>query len=133
MPISLKEYRTNQSELDKSTPAISVIVCTYNGEKVLPDCLISLANQNIDKRLYEVIVVDNNSNDNTQKVVKEIMQEHSNFRLLFKREQGLGHARNLGFNRAKAEYVAYIDDDARTPQDWLEKSLRIIEEKKPDI
>lgn len=117
----------------KKKPEISVVVCTYNREKMLPECLDSLANQRANKNLYEVIVVDNNSKDNTSKVANEFVTKYSNFKILFEQNQGLSHARNLGLKEALADYVAYIDDDARAGEDWIEEALKIVNEKQPDI
>ena len=71
----------------KTNPKISVVVCTYNRDQMLPECLESLSNQRVDKNLYEVIVVDNNSKDNTQEVANGFVRKYSNFRYLFEPEQ----------------------------------------------
>jgi glycosyltransferase involved in cell wall biosynthesis len=112
---------------------LSVVVCTYNREKLLPACLESLAHQRAYKNLYEVLVVDNNSSDNTRYVANEFIKKYPNFRYLFELKQGLSHARNLGMKEAAADYVAFIDDDARAGDNWIEHALNIIDEKKPDI
>ncbi len=117
----------------KTNPKISVVVCTYNREKLLPGCLESLANQSADKTLYEVLVIDNNSSDNTRKVANQFVGKYPNFRALFEKNQGLSHARNLGVNEAAADYVGFIDDDARAKGNWIETALKIIDEKQPHI
>jgi glucosyl-dolichyl phosphate glucuronosyltransferase len=117
----------------QSSQKLSVIVCTYNRADILTDCLESLLNQNIDKNLYEVIIVDNNSTDTTQNVAANYGSLFPNFQLIFESKQGLSHARNSGLNKAKAKYVAYIDDEERVPGNWIETALKIIEEKEPDI
>jgi glycosyltransferase involved in cell wall biosynthesis len=117
----------------KSKPKICVVVCTYNREKLLPGCLESLANQSADKTLYEVLVIDNNSSDNTRDVANEFVGKFPNFRSLFEKNQGLSHARNLGVNEAAADYVGFIDDDARAKENWIETALKIIDEKQPHI
>jgi glycosyltransferase involved in cell wall biosynthesis len=112
---------------------LSVVVCTYNREQILPDCLESLANQRADSTLYEVLVINNNSTDNTQQVADEFARKYSNFKVLFEKKQGLSHARNLGVKGAAADYIAFIDDDARASENWIKNALEIIDEKKPDI
>lgn len=112
---------------------LSVVVCTYNREKMLPACLESLAQQSANKKLYEVLIVDNNSNDNTRHVANEFSKKYSNFRYFFDRKQGLSNARNLGMKEALADYIAFIDDDARASNNWIDEAIKIIDEKNPDI
>lgn len=112
---------------------ISVVVCTYNREDLLADCLQSLACQTFNSAQYEVIVVDNNSSDNTAKVAADFVAGKANYRLISEPEQGLSHARNKGLAEAQGEYVAFIDDDARAPENWLETAARIVAAYSPDI
>lgn len=99
---------------------ISVVVCTYNRSNLLVDCLGSLAEQTLDPHRFEVIVVDNNSTDNTKQVIDGFLLKYPHFRLVDEPQQGLSHARNRGWKEAHGEYVAYIDDDARATPEWLE-------------
>ncbi len=124
---------SKKMRLTPCKPGISVVICTYNREQLLPGCLESLANQGVNKDLYEVLIIDNNSSDNTREVANEFIEKNSNFRSLFEKKQGLSHARNLGLKEAKADYVGFIDDDARLREDWIEEALKIINEKNPDI
>lgn len=119
--------------MKKTDLLFSVVVCTYNREDLLADCLQSLACQTYNPMRYEVIVVDNNSSDNTYKVATEFVAGKPNFRLIAEPEQGLSNARNKGFAESLGEYVAFIDDDARAPEKWLETAARIIAEYSPDI
>lgn len=98
---------------------ISVVVCTYNRHELLSKCLASLADQSISKDLYEVIVADNDSNDDTMSVVQRYVEQYPNFRLCSEIRRGANHARNAGVAVAKGEYVAFIDDDALASSDWL--------------
>lgn len=98
---------------------VSVVVCTYNRAQLLADCLRSLVKQSINKRYYEVLVVDNNSTDNTERVVNRFSRNHPNIRLIMEKKQGLSYARNRGWKEARGKYVAYIDDDAIADPDWV--------------
>ncbi len=104
---------------------LTVVVCTYNRSDLLAGCLESLCQQTIKKDKYEIILVDNNSTDNTSEIAKGFLDQ-SNFRYLLETSPGLSHARNRGLNEAKGEYVGYIDDDARAKYDWLETAINII-------
>lgn len=123
----------NESAGATVTPEISIVVCTYNRAPILPQCLQSLVRQGVDPALFEVLVVDNNSSDNTREVVREYTRKYSNFKYLFQPEQGLSHARNLAIPRAAAGYIAYIDDDARVRDHWLTTALQVIREEQPHI
>jgi GT2 family glycosyltransferase len=94
-------------------PSISVVVCSCNGGRTIAECL-----QGISKIRYpdfEVIVVDDGSRDNTA----EIAAQFEDVKLIRTPNQGLSQARNLGWQAAKGEIVAYIDDDAYPDPDWL--------------
>ena len=110
---------------------ISVVVCTYNRDDLLGTCLESLVAQTADKSLYEVIVVNNNSTDHTQKVADGFAHQYPNFRVIFESAISLSHARNCGWKEAQGEYVAYIDDDAQASPDWCERILKAFSNVKP--
>lgn len=111
---------------------LTVIVCTYNRANLLQDCLQSLSNQTIGKSLYEVVVVINNSTDNSREVADDLVKRHTNFRVVEEDTQGLSHARNRGYREAWGEYVAYIDDDGKAFPDWAERILRAFETVVPE-
>lgn len=112
--------------------AVAVVVCTFNRAELLKVCLESLASQTLDKDKLEVIVVDNNSTDNTEEVAKAFIEKYPNFRYIMEPKQGLSHARNRGYKETNAEYVAYIDDDAKADKQWTENILNFIS-RYPDI
>lgn len=114
-------------------PTLSIIVCTYNRASLLKNCLQSLEKQTTNKKNYEVIVINNNSSDNTSQVVKDLMEgQLSNIKEVIERKQGLSYARNHGWKKARGKYVAYIDDDATAECDWVEQILKFIK-RKPNI
>ncbi len=112
-------------------PLISVVVCTYNRVNLLADALHTLCHQTLDRSEYEVMVVDNNSSDNTREMVDEFCRRFSHVRYCFEPKQGLSYARNRGWREARGEYVAYVDDDARAGENWLKTALVLIANTKP--
>jgi glycosyltransferase involved in cell wall biosynthesis len=114
-------------------PSLSVIVCTYNRSELLDGCLASLVSQEVDSHLYEIIVVDNNSKDDTLALVSKYIRNHENIRYVIESQQGLSHARNTGSNEARGSYLAYIDDDAIVPKDYLLHVLKLLKQHTPDI
>ena len=111
----------------------SVIVCTYNRAESLRDTLRALkAQQPLAGREWEVIVVDNNSNDHTRQVIKEFQLEWPLLRYEFEGEQGLSHARNHGISAARGDILLFTDDDVIPESDWLETTLSGLEKYKAD-
>ncbi|MFH0988280.1 MAG: glycosyltransferase family 2 protein [Parcubacteria group bacterium] len=109
-----------------NTGKLSIVVCTFNRAKLLESCLESLKNQTLDKSRYEVIVVDNNSTDNTRELLAKYLNECSQFRYVREYLQGLSHARNLGYRESVGDFVAYIDDDAIADAQWADKILKVF-------
>jgi GT2 family glycosyltransferase len=97
---------------DHAWPRISVVVCTYNGERTLAECLDGL--QRLDYPDYEVIVVNDGSTDSSAEIASRY-----DFRVISTDNQGLASARNAGLRAASGEIVAYIDDDATPDPYWL--------------
>ena len=105
---------------------ISAIICTHNRSDLLPKAIDSLLKQTLNCSLYEIIVIDNASTDNTKQVCDEFSAE-PHFRYIFEQTPGLSLARNRGLKEALGEYVAYIDDDAIASDAWLERILEAFE------
>ena len=115
------------------TPEISVAVCTYNRADVLPKCLESLANQSANKELFEVLIIDNNSTDETKKLAEDFCKEHRNFSYIFEEKQGLSQARNRAIDEAKGTYLAYIDDDAIADREWVKSIFDCFNQTNADV
>ncbi len=93
---------------------ISVIIPVYNDAKYLKACLKSLKEQA--EKPYEIIVVDNNSTDNTVEVAKKF-----GAKIIKEKVQGIRPARDAGFNAAKGDILARTDADTIVPQDWTKR------------
>ena len=98
---------------------ISVVIPTYNRCQVVTEAIQSVLAQQSDGLRYEVIVVDNNSPDNTREVVSSFSNGKIPVRYVFAGQQGNAYARNAGIKEAHAPIVAFIDDDIRAAPDWL--------------
>lgn len=98
----------------KST-RISIIIPAYNEERYLPRCLDAIAAQTV--KPYEVLVIDNNSEDATA----AIAQKYPFVRVLREARQGIVFARNAGFDAASGDVLARIDADTVLPIDWLSR------------
>jgi len=111
---------------------LSIVICTFNRAQYLAECLDSLLSQTIDIDCFPVIVVDNNSTDDTRDIVEGYRKRIPQIRYIFEPEQGLSFARNKGFREAETEWVAYLDDDAKAFPDYLERIVAAINLNKYD-
>ena len=84
---------------------ISAVICTHNRQAFIEKAVQSLLDQTLDKNLYEIIVVDNNSNDNTAAIMKKIRAEQQNVTYIFEKNLGLSFARNAGWKNARGKYT----------------------------
>jgi glycosyltransferase involved in cell wall biosynthesis len=98
---------------------ISVIVPVYNVEKYLSKCLDTLVNQTL--KDIEIIVVNDGSPDNSEKIVKDFMKKYKNISYYKKVNGGLSDARNYGLKKAHGEYIAFVDSDDYVSLDMYEK------------
>ena len=131
-PAGRHSVRQARSETMKSdTPLVSVVICTHNRARLLASALRSVCAQTASPDLYEVLVVDNDSTDNTRMVVEDYARPLSNVRYALERRLGLSHARNRGWREARGAYVAYMDDDATAAPAWLGELLKVIGRPEP--
>jgi len=112
----------------------TVIICTYNRAKNLPICIDALsAQENTDGIEWEVLIVDNNSSDDTKNTVQQLAANSSiAIRYEFESEQGLNHARNRGIRKSDSQYFTYIDDDITVSKNWLYSLYRALVDNNAD-
>jgi glycosyltransferase involved in cell wall biosynthesis len=100
---------------------ITVVLCTYNRHRSLTKALESIAQSTLpDYVQWEVLVVDNNSNDPTRSLIESFCQKYpGRFRYLFESQQGKSHALNAGVAQALGGILVFTDDDVRVEPTWL--------------
>jgi glucosyl-dolichyl phosphate glucuronosyltransferase len=100
---------------------ITVIICTFNRCQSLAKALESVATTTLpESEEWEVVVVDNNSDDQTREVAKEFCQRYPDrFRYLFEPRQGKSYALNSGVQEARGDVLAFVDDDVTVESTWL--------------
>ncbi len=114
-------------------PSLSVVMSTYNRAALLRDAVRSLLTLDPATPPYEVIIVDNNSKDNTREVVEALIPESAGrLRYLFEGTQGVAYGRNAGAAAASAPVIVFTDDDVRASRGWLMAYARAFAEH-PDV
>jgi glucosyl-dolichyl phosphate glucuronosyltransferase len=104
---------------------ITVLVCTYNRAQTLGATIESVAAQTLPQSLsWEILVVDNNSSDETRQVVEGLQRRFpERIRYLFEPQQGVSYARNAGIREARGEILTFIDDDETASAGWLQNLI----------
>lgn len=112
---------------------VSVVIPTYNRKDLLEDCLISLFNQDFDKKRYEIIVVDDGSRDQTALIVAKLIKKSPvKLTYLKQRNRGAANARNNGVQKTRGKIIAFTDDDCQAHKNWLQ-SIRLTFQQNPNI
>lgn len=109
-------------------PLFSIVICTYNRAEILGECLKALAAANQVKEQWELLVVNNNSSDQTATVVDDFLARHPLItgRNILETRQGLSHSRNRGYQEAVADWVFFLDDDAKVKEGLLERLVTLV-------
>ena len=100
---------------------MTVIICTYAREELLQLTLQTLNRQQLDRRYWEVMIVDNVGRSQTKEIA-----HNWGIRYIHEPQEGLSHARNRGYKEASTEWVVYLDDDVQAPDTLLEAFHRCM-------
>ncbi len=110
---------------------VSVIVPVYNVEEYIDKCLDSLVHQTV--KDMEIIVVNDGSPDNSEKIIKKYEKKYKNIKYVIKENGGLSDARNYGLKYATGDYIGFVDSDDYVANDMFEKMYDKITSDKTDI
>lgn len=111
---------------------ISAIICTYNRERFLPKLFESIRQQTLPRNQFQVILVNNNSTDNTKSLCLKFRDENPDIHFIYVEEhnQGLSYSRNRGIKESSGEYITFLDDDAFLHNDFLKETVTFFEANK---
>ncbi len=99
---------------------LTLAICTYNRASLLSACFETIKNQDY-QGVFELLIIDNNSTDNTRLICQKLKENTSSFEINYFLEtvQGLANARNRAIQEAKGEYIYYLDDDVLLPSNFI--------------
>ena len=110
-------------------PKVSIIVPVYNSKNYIKKCIESILNQTYDD--FELLIVDDGSNDNTESIIKKYNDERIKY---FKTENnGAGNARNLGIDKSSGEFIVFVDSDDYIAKEFVEKLVNKVESESLEI
>ena len=107
-------------------PELTVIICTYNREHLLLETIPSIFQQSTPNDRYSVLIVNNNSTDNTSEILNGFAKQYGNLSIINESKQGLGYAKNAGMDATTTDWIVYLDDDAKVPNDFIAKAINNI-------
>lgn len=111
---------------------VSVIVPVYNVELYLEKCLLSLVNQTL--KAIEILVVNDGSKDHSQSIIEKFQQKYPEKFFGFTKENGgLSDARNFGIDRAKGQYLGFVDSDDFVSETMFEEMYHLAEKHRAEM
>lgn len=112
---------------------LSLILPVFNAEKFLQDTFESIREQEMDKSLYEVVVVDDGSIDSSPEIIQKFNSYFPHFKYHSQENSGVSAARNRGLELATGEYILFIDADDTLKKDIFSRVLNIVKKSTSDI
>ncbi len=110
---------------------VSVIIPVYKVEKYLDECVLSVVNQT--HKNLEIILVDDGSPDNCPELCDKWAASDSRITVIHKENGGLSSARNAGLDRARGDYIVFLDSDDFVSLQFYEKALSVLEKDNSDL
>ena len=107
---------------------ISVIIPIYNAESFLNECLVSIQNQTFTD--YEVWLIDDGSTDNSGTICDKFATQNEQFHVIHKQNEGVSSARNTGLEKAKGEWICFIDADDTVENEYLSTLYQVVNNQK---
>lgn len=114
---------------------VSVIIPVHNGDKYIRKCIESIeaASERIGGDATEILVINDGSTDDTEKICRELTSQFPNVRFVNTEDSGVSASRNLGIEETNGEYISFVDADDVVAEDCFEKLLKVAEETDADI
>ena len=116
------DINSNLDKVQSKSPLVSIVIAAWNEEVNILRCVASLSKMKSSVP-FEIIVVNNNSNDNTQKTL-----DHLHIKSYLESVQGCGPARQRGQENALGKYILMGDADCLYPDCWIDEMIKVLEQ-----
>jgi glycosyltransferase involved in cell wall biosynthesis len=130
MIIVISTFRFSVKAININNNKISIIIPTYNRANIITKSINSVLNQTY--KNFELLIIDDNSKDNTKQIIEQI-NDHRIKYIKLKKNMGSNCARNLGIKKARGAYITFQDSDDIYRADKLEKQLKNLIDNKSDL
>jgi glycosyltransferase involved in cell wall biosynthesis len=114
------------------SPFVSIIIPTYKRPDNIKLCLHHLLALNYPKNKFEIIIIDDGSNDDTERIIKDLsrINKKNKISYVYQNNSGPARARNNGIKRSRGEIIFFVDDDILVKPDFILRNLKWYEDKK---
>lgn len=109
-------------------PTVSIIIPAFNSEEYIRETISSVLTQSF--QAFEVIIINDGSTDNTEKICDEFLQKDNRIHLITKTNGGVSSARNVGLTKASGKYICFVDSDDILDKKYLEEMITLISKNK---
>ena len=111
----------------RGLPTISVVVPCFNVEHVIERCIEALLAQEYEKDKFSIIIIDDKSTDDTEKLIEQYRENDQVKIIKHFRNRGLAAARNSGIKASKSKIIGFLDSDIIVQKDWLKLMLNVLQ------
>lgn len=109
---------------------LSIIIPIYNAEKYLYKNVLSIINQDVDIKLYEVILINDGSTDSSEKICIDLANRYSNIKYYYQKNSGVSVARNNGIKHSNGKYICFVDSDDYVSNNYVKTILDVSKNNK---
>lgn len=110
---------------------VSVVIPVYNGAAWIEECICSVLNQTWQE--FEIIVLDDHSDDGTTEIVQRLKKKDNRIRLIIRQDRGVSGARSEGIIQSSGKYVTFLDADDKLAEDMLETMIGYLRKENSDM
>ncbi|MGE1101265.1 glycosyltransferase [Peribacillus simplex] len=111
----------------KNSKLFTLIIFAYNAQDRIREVIESVLKQEyLDSYVEDILIIDNNSLDDTAEIIKFYQQKHKLIRYIFEGKQGLSNARLTGIKNTSTPWVVFIDDDNILETNWISEAYKFI-------
>lgn len=107
---------------------LSIIVPIYNAERYLYNNILSIFNQKEDTGNFEVVLVNDGSTDDSEKVCLKLQEKYKQIKYIYQENNGVSSARNKGLEEAEGKYICFLDCDDFVADNYIETILSVIQD-----